>query len=199
GSQGNQGIQGSIGPTGAQGLQGIQGTTGPTGAQGSQGIQGNQGIQGSTGPTGIQGPTGPGPNGSLAVCQVSRSTTATVSTTTYTNISFDTLNVANNTAILNWSNGTPTQIQVNQTGYYEVGYYATATCSSTSTVFDHQIALNGTGLAGTFMTFYDTSGNSFGRSAVVNITSTGTLTFQARKETSTGDTETLTNLTFYAE
>jgi len=66
--QGQQGLQGPVGPAGTRGLQGIQGPTGATGAQGIQGQvgpTGAQGIQGQVGPTGAQGiqgqvgPTGP--------------------------------------------------------------------------------------------------------------------------------------------
>jgi hypothetical protein len=67
GSPGENGFDGSTGPTGAQGDPGEDGTdggTGPTGAQGppgENGVDGNDGGTGSTGPTGSQGP--PGENG----------------------------------------------------------------------------------------------------------------------------------------
>ena len=56
GPQGEQGIQGETGPQGIQGEQGVQGDAGP---QGEQGIQGETGLQGSQGEQGIQGDAGP--------------------------------------------------------------------------------------------------------------------------------------------
>lgn len=56
--QGEQGVQGEIGPQGPQGEQGIQGEIGPQGPQGEQGIQGEIGPQGPQGEQGPQGPKG---------------------------------------------------------------------------------------------------------------------------------------------
>lgn len=58
GPQGEQGIQGEIGPQGPQGEQGPEGRMGPMGPQGEQGIQGEVGPQGEKGDPGEQGSTG---------------------------------------------------------------------------------------------------------------------------------------------
>ncbi len=64
GPQGEQGIQGEVGPQGLQGEQGVQGDAGPQGEQGIQGetglqgLQGEQGIQGVPGAQGLQGEQG---------------------------------------------------------------------------------------------------------------------------------------------
>ncbi|MFL0803039.1 MAG: DNRLRE domain-containing protein [Agarilytica sp.] len=64
GAQGEQGIQGVVGPTGPQGEQGIQGVAGPTGPEGEQGLQGVAGPTGPQGEQGLQGVAGPtGPQG----------------------------------------------------------------------------------------------------------------------------------------
>ena len=55
GPQGEQGIQGEIGPQGPQGEQGPEGRMGPMGPQGEQGIQGEVGPQGEKGDKGDPG------------------------------------------------------------------------------------------------------------------------------------------------
>lgn len=146
-----------------------------------------------TGPTGPTGTIGPAGTGQMAMLQVRQTATTTIlgSATTFTSCVFNTLDIANNTSIINnstWSGGsgsTGTTIQITQAGYYNIGYYGTVDISNSSSIYNFRILLNGTTLVpGSYQSYKDSSINAFAITVLANIPANSYVEFQYQSNNS---------------
>jgi hypothetical protein len=205
GPTGSTGPTGFTGPTGPTGFTGATGPTGPTGATGTTGATGATGATGTTGATGATGATGfTGATGSVnsAVIQIraSGSTSIPKTTITYDDIPFDTVDVLNNSAILNWTIANPARILINQTGYYVIGYYGVTLGGDASSFYNFQVAINDTAtiVPGSFQINGDSNYEPLALTCMYNVTSPGFITLQYKVNSATSDNSVEPGLIFWA-
>lgn len=154
---------------------GPTGSTGPTGPRGSTGV---------TGPTGNTGPAGPIGYGNMGMIQLRQTANTTIlaSQTTFTNFTFNTVDVVSDTSILNNSGST---IQILQTGYYNIGYYGSSQIGDANSNYNFRVYLNATTqIPGSFFVSQDSSINGFGMTCLANLTAGSTITFQVQSNSS---------------
>jgi hypothetical protein len=120
GTAGSSGL--SFGTSGSAGSSGLSfGTSGSAGSAGSSGLSfGTSGTAGSSGSSGTI--VGFAASGDMVVAQARRTTTY-VTTTTFTNITLDTTDVENNSAIISHDAVNTDRIYVYDDGLYEIYYH----------------------------------------------------------------------------
>jgi hypothetical protein len=120
--------------------------------------------------------------------------------TTFTDFTFNTVDVSTNTSVLNWSAGTPTQIQILQPGYYNIGFYGSTFTVSSDSFYNFQIAFNGTAVPGSFVSGGDSNYEPLAMTVLANLTTTGHITFQTQSQSSANGPTTIDpGFIFWAE